>query len=104
MTSPGFAVIADGIRTAARQAAAAGEGARGLALGAVVGTISGALRGTRSATAAAELSTAWDTAISSWSEDVAAHGQRLTDSAATYESNDAESADRFQRTGPTRAF
>ncbi|MGH3929354.1 MAG: hypothetical protein ACRDTF_05185 [Pseudonocardiaceae bacterium] len=102
MTSPGFAVIADGIRAAARQAASAGEGARGLGLGAVATAISGALGATRSASAAAELSTAWDTVMSSWSADVAAHAQRLTDSATTYQTNDTDAEDRFRCAG--RAF
>ena len=100
MASPGFAASDDAIRAAAQQAAAAGEGARGLGLGAVATTISQALRGTRSATAASELSTAWDTAISTWSADVADHAQRLTDSATTYRTNDTRCVDRFQRTGP----
>jgi len=100
MASPGFALIADGIRAAARQAVAAGEGARGLELGAVATKISGALRGTRSATAAAGLSTAWDTAISSWSADVATHAQRLTESATTYQTSDTDAGDCFRRTGP----
>ncbi|MGQ0776390.1 MAG: hypothetical protein ACT4NY_18510 [Pseudonocardiales bacterium] len=99
MASPGFAVIADGIRAAARQAAAAGEGARGLGLGVVATKISGALRGTRSASAAGELSTAWDTAISSWSADAAAHAQRLTESATTYQTSDTDAGDRFRCTG-----
>ncbi|MGH3913677.1 MAG: hypothetical protein ACRDTC_09725 [Pseudonocardiaceae bacterium] len=99
MASPGFVAIADGIRAAADQAAAVGAGARGLGLGAVVTTISGALGGMRSASAASELSTAWDTAISTWSADVAAHAQRLTDSATTYQASDAEAGDRFHRTG-----
>lgn len=98
MASPGFAVIADGIRAAARQAAVAGEGAQGLELGAVATKIGGALRGTQSASAAGELSTAWDTAISTWSADVAAHAQRLTDSATTYQTSDIDAEDRFSRT------
>lgn len=43
MASPGFVVVADGIRRAARQAAVAGEGAQGLGLGAVATRISGGL-------------------------------------------------------------
>lgn len=101
MASPGFAATPDGIRAAARQAAAAGEGARGLELGTVATTISQALSGTRSATAASQLSAAWDTAVSTWSADVAAHAQRLTGCAAAYASNDADSAGRFRRTEST---
>lgn len=104
MASPGFAATPDGIRAAARQAAAAGAGARGLELGAVATVISQALRGTRSATAAGELSSAWDTAISTWSADVAEHAQRLTDSATTYEMSDTGCADGFRRAGPSRAL
>ena len=104
MTSPGFAATPDGIRAAARQAAAAAEGARGLELGAVATTISQALSGTRSATAASQLSTSWDTAISTWSADVAAHAHRLTGSATTYASNDVGSADRFRCARASRAF
>lgn len=104
MASPGFTATVDGIRAAARQAAAAAEGARGIQLGGVAGAIGQALRGTRSATTAAELSAAWDTAISTWSTDAAAHAQRLTDSATTYQSNDAQAADRFRTTGPNWAF
>lgn len=100
MASVGFTAIDDGIRAAAQQAAAAGEGARGLGLGVVATTISQALRGTRSAIAAGELSNAWDTAISTWSADVAGHARRLTDSATTYRTNDTGSAEKFQRTGP----
>lgn len=103
MTSLGFAATPDGIRAAARQVAAAGEGARGLELGAVATTISQALSGAQSAAAASRLSTAWDSAISMWSADVAAHAQRLTGSATTYASNDVDSADRFRCTGPNRA-
>ncbi|MGH3799557.1 MAG: hypothetical protein ACRDTD_05360 [Pseudonocardiaceae bacterium] len=99
VASPGFAASYDAIRAAAQQAAAAGEGARGLGLGAVATTISQALRGTRSATSASDLSNAWDTAISAWSADVADHAQRLADSAITYQTNDARCAGRFQRTG-----
>lgn len=104
MASPGFAAIDDGIRAAARQAAAAGAGARGLGLGAVATTISQALGGTRSATAAGGLSSAWDTAISTWGADVAEHAQRLTDSATMYEMNDTECANRFRRAGLNRAL
>ncbi|HEX2297218.1 MAG TPA: hypothetical protein VHH34_01650 [Pseudonocardiaceae bacterium] len=101
MGSPGFTAIADGIRVAARQAAAAGEGARRLDLGAVATSIGQALRGTRSAAAAHELSTTWDTALATWSADVAEHARRLTDSAAGYETSDVQGADRF-RAGPNR--
>ena len=100
MASPGFEATPEALRVAARQAAAAGTGARGIELGAVATTISQALTGTRSASAASELSTAWDTAISAWSADVATHAQRLTGSATTYASNDVHSADRFQCAGP----
>lgn len=103
MASPHFTATPDNIRAAAGQAAAAGEGARGLELGAVAGTISQALRGTRSGTAASELSTAWDAAISTWSADVADHAQRLTGSATTYASSDAEAADRFRCTDSSAA-
>ncbi|HEU0087789.1 MAG TPA: hypothetical protein VFQ77_09080 [Pseudonocardiaceae bacterium] len=102
MARPGFTATADRIRAAAGQAAAAAEGAGGLGLGAVATTISQSLRGTRSAAAAAELAAAWDTAVSTWSADVAAHAQRLTDSAGTYQTNDTEAANRF-RTGLHRA-
>ena len=103
MTSPGFAASAEDIRAAAKQAAAAGEGARELRLGAVATAIGQALRGTHSATAAGELSTAWDTAISMWCAGVTGHAQRLTEAATTYENNDADSADRLRRTGPDTA-
>ena len=102
MASPGFTVLADGIRGAARQATAAGEGACGLDLGAVATSIGQALRGTRSATAAGELSTAWDTAVVTWSADVAEHARRLADSAAAYATSDRQGADRFGA-GPDRA-
>lgn len=100
MTSPGFAATTEGIRTAAKQAASAADGARELQLGAVATTIGQALRGTRSATAAAELSTAWDTGISTWCADVADHAQQLAEAATTYDSDDADSADRLRRTDP----
>lgn len=100
MASLGFAATTEGIRTAAKQAGAAGEGARELQLGAVATTIGHAFGGTRSATAAAELSIAWDTAISTWCAHVAGHAQRLADAATTYETDDADSAERLRRTGP----
>ncbi len=109
MASPGFTAVDHGIRAAARQADAASEGARALGLGAVATTttttttISQALRGTRSATAAGELSTAWEAAISTWSAEVSTHAQRLTDSATTYATTDAEGADRCRRAGPSKA-
>lgn len=103
MTSPGFAATTESIRAAAKQAAASGEGARELQLGAIATTIGHAFGGTRSATAAAELSTAWDTAISTWCADVAGHAQRLAEAATTYDNDDADSADRLGRTGPNGA-
>lgn len=99
MASPGFVAIAEGIRAAAGQAAAAAEGARELGLGAVATTISGALGGTHSASAASELSTAWDTTVSTWRADVAAHAQRLTDSATTYRTSDVDAGGQFRRIG-----
>lgn len=100
MAGPGFVTSIDAVHAAAVQAAAAGEGARGLRLGAVATAIGEALGGTRAARTADELSTAWDTAISAWSAEVAAHAQRLTDSATTYRTSDADAEDRFRRIGP----
>ena len=103
MTSPGFAASAEDIRAAAKQAAAAGEGARELELGAVAAAIGQALRGTRSAATAGELSTAWDTAISTWRADVAGHAQRLAEAASTYENDDENSAGGLRRAGSNPA-
>lgn len=100
MTSSGFAATAAGLRAAADRAAAAAEEARDIQLGAIAGLIGAALRGTRSAAAAAELATAWDTAMAAWSTEVTAHGRRLSDSATTYQASDAEATERFLATDP----
>lgn len=100
----GYTVIVEALRSAAGQAATAGDVARGLALGDAATMIAGALGGSSAAAAATDLATTWDTRVGTWSADVTEYGQQLTESAATYEAGEGEAERGFTRLDPNSAI
>lgn len=91
----GYEVDIEGLRTAAKAAASAGEQAGRVKLGEAVTPVAEAMPGSASAGRAQALAVAWAERLTGWSTDVTAFGGNLAGSADGYEQNEAAAAKDF---------
>jgi hypothetical protein len=84
----GFEVVADQIRSAARQLKAAADGVKGADPSGDVADVAAALPGSESAAAATTLTDAWKKRFQGWYDDGVAQGEKLTASAESYDVSD----------------
>lgn len=101
----GFEVVAGQIRSAAGQMRSAAQGVKGADPSGDVGDVGAALPGSQSADAAGKLANAWEERFRSWHDDAVTQSDKLSDSAAAYDSSDLIADQRLRvlmhRTGET---